>query len=205
MRAGRVWNWLPDGRGRPPAAAERPVPPSLEALYRRHAAAVLRWAARLLGPSGDPDDVVHDVFLVVQRRLGDFRGDAQITTWLHGITLRTALAHRRRHRRWQWLRSGEGNTRGIAWLANFGAPAGDSADPHTALERRRDTEAFYSLLEKIDDKYRTVLILRELEGLPVEEIAQLTGATVANVWARLSRGRQKFHQLYGKRRRRQPA
>jgi RNA polymerase sigma-70 factor, ECF subfamily len=205
MRPGRVCTWLPEARGRPSGQTDGFVPASLEAVYRRHAADVLRWAVRLLGPSGDPDDVVHDVFLVVQRRLGEFRGDAQITTWLHGITVRTVLAHRRRQRRWRWLRAGEGNTRAVAWLAEFGPAPGDGGDPHTALERRRDTEAFYSLLEKIDDKYRTVLILRELEALPVEEIAQLTGATVANVWARLSRARKKFHQLHELRRRRQSA
>jgi RNA polymerase sigma-70 factor (ECF subfamily) len=202
MRPGSPWNCPPDGGDRPRALTDGGAPPSLEALYRRHAADVWRWAARLLGGSGDPDDVVHDVFLVVRRRLGAFRGDSRITTWLHGITLRTALAHRRRHRRWQWLRSGE--ARSVAWLADFSAAPADGADPHTALERRRDTEAVYSLLEKIDDKYRTVLILRDLEAIPVEEIAQLTGVTVSNVWARLSRGRKKFHQLYQQRRRRQP-
>ena len=205
MRPGRVHTWLPDGRGRPPAPTDALLPASLEAVYRSHAGAVLRWAARLLGPIGDPDDVVHDVFLVVQRRLREFRGESQITTWLHGITVRTALAHRRRQRRWRWLRYGEGSERGVAWLADFVGAPGDSGDPHTALERRRDTETFYSLLDKIDDKYRTVLILRELEALPVEEIAHLTGTTVSNVWARLSRGRQKFHRLYQLRRRRQSA
>jgi RNA polymerase sigma-70 factor (ECF subfamily) len=200
-RMGRsVFTWPADARGRSPSAA---VPLwSLEGVYRRHAADVLRWAARLLGPSGDPDDVVHDVFLVVQRRLGGFRGDARITTWLHEITVRTALAHRRRQQRWRWLRAGKapGGGMQVAWLANFGPEPGDDLDPHTALERRRDTAAFYALLERIDDKYRTVLILRDLESMSVEEIAALTGATVSNVWARLSRGRKKFHQLYQRRR-----
>jgi RNA polymerase sigma-70 factor, ECF subfamily len=204
MRPGRVSTWLTEGRD-PPPARDAALPASLEVVYRRHAADVLRWAVRLLGPSGDPDDVVHDVFLVVQRRLRDFRGDARITTWLHEITVRTALTHRRRQRRWRWLRGDQASTRGVAWLADFGVPAGDGADPHAALERRRATEAVYALLEKIDDKYRTVLILRDLESLPVEEIAQLTGASVSNVWARLSRGRKKFHRLYQVRTRRQPA
>jgi RNA polymerase sigma-70 factor (ECF subfamily) len=203
MRTGRISSRLADGRGGPPPAPPAAVSSSLEGVYRRHAADVLRWAARLLGPSGDPDDVVHDVFLVVQRRLDEFRGDAQITTWLREITVRTALGHRRRQQRWRWLRAGRSSPRGIAWLADFGPAPGETPDPYAALERRRDTEAFYSLLERIEDKYRTVLILRELEALPVEQIAQLTGTNVSNVWARLSRGRKKFQRLFELRRRRQ--
>lgn len=71
-----------------PSLADRAATPvgrgpwSFESLYRAHAGTVSRWALRLLGPMGDADDVVQEVFLVVQRRLREFRGEAEITTWL---------------------------------------------------------------------------------------------------------------------------
>ena len=51
-------------------------------------------------------------------------------------------------------------------------------------------------LDGIEEKYRTALILHRLEGLSAAEIAAITGATLGNVWARLARGREKFHKRY---------
>jgi RNA polymerase sigma-70 factor (ECF subfamily) len=180
------------GGGRPAGGEQL----SIDAVYRAHAPAVLRWATRLLGPDGDDvRDVVHEVFMVVQRRLPSFRGDARITTWLYEITTRVALEHRRRRRRWRWFDRQEPTLR-LDWLAAFGPEPGESIDPHHLLERRRSTAALYSILEKIDEKHRTVLIAYELEGLSGAEIAEITGTRLDNVYLRLRRARLKFVKLY---------
>jgi RNA polymerase sigma-70 factor (ECF subfamily) len=62
-------------------------PPTFEGTYRAHAAAVSRWI-RVLDPGADAEDLLHEVFIVVGRRLGSFRGDSALTTWLYAITLR---------------------------------------------------------------------------------------------------------------------
>jgi RNA polymerase sigma-70 factor (ECF subfamily) len=190
---------------RPPALAPASVPAgarpqigsalSFDDVYRQHAADVLRWAIRLLGRTGDPDDVLHEVFLVVQRKLGEFRGDAKLGTWLYEITVRIVQRQRRSDRRWTWLRSPEGGGQG-GWLDGFGAAAGDTLDPHTFLERRRDTELLYRLLDRIGEKYRTVVILADLEGLSAEQIAVIVGITPTNVSVRLKRGRDKLLARY---------
>src|SRR5438552_12528463 len=69
----------------------------LEQLYRRHGERVSRWVKRLWGER-DAEDVLHEVFMVVQRRLPDFRGDAALTTWLYAITMRVVTARRRKER-----------------------------------------------------------------------------------------------------------
>jgi len=159
-------------------------------LYRRHADEVARWAARLGGQALDIEDVVHQVFLVAQRRLPGFRGDAKITTWLHGITVRVVQETRRRQKRW-WRKP----------LTSTAAPAADedalfvAADQPTALELLEKKEAsrlVYALLDQLDEKYRTVLVLFELEGLSGQEIAAITKTSLSNVWVRLLRGRQQF-------------
>jgi len=164
-------------------------------VYRRHAARVSRWAARLAGPGFDVDDIVHDVFLVALRRLPEFRGDAQVSTWLHEITIRVVQTHRRRRRR-------------RAWLWPFGVartPEGDLAEiadrdatPAEALERKQAALLLYRILEQLDEKYRTAVVLFELEGLPCREIAVLTGTTLANTWARVSRGREKLIEAFAR-------
>src|SRR5688572_7062311 len=84
----------------------------LEAIYREHSAAVSKWVRRLWGPgttSGtvDVEDLLHEVFLVVQRRLSSFRGDAALTTWLYAITVLVVNGRRRKEswRRLLWRRA----------------------------------------------------------------------------------------------------
>jgi len=82
--------------------APAPAPPEINALYRAHAAEVERWVARLAGPTVDAEDVVQEVFLVVHRRLPEFRGESAITTWLYAITVRVVV-DRRRKEKWRRL------------------------------------------------------------------------------------------------------
>ena len=78
---------------------------TLEEVYRLHARAVARWAERLGGPRVDHEEIVQEVFLIVDCRLAEFRGEAKLTTWLFRITTRVVANHRRRvRRRGLWAR-----------------------------------------------------------------------------------------------------
>src|SRR5438874_3500189 len=67
-----------------------------EQVFREHAPRVYNLARRMLGNDADAEDVTQDVLLQVVRKLDTFRGDANITTWLHRVTVNAALAHRRK-------------------------------------------------------------------------------------------------------------
>src|SRR5262249_11046146 len=86
--------------------APETAPPlaGLSSLYEADAGLVERWATRLAGTGLDAEDVVQEVFLVVQRRLPEWRGDAKITSWLYRITERVVLRQRRKQRARRWLR-----------------------------------------------------------------------------------------------------
>jgi RNA polymerase sigma-70 factor (ECF subfamily) len=147
---------------------------------------------RLVGPCGDFEDVVQDVFLVVRRRLPEFRGDAEITTWLYKITVHVAGRARLRARWWSWV-TGHGSSPGRGHLRNTFVPTAEMpCDPQAMLEARERTRIMYELLDQIGEKNRTAFIMYELEGLSGEQIAELTGTSIATVWVRLSRARQKF-------------
>ena len=183
-------NSIPAPREIPRANSEMPL--SFESIYRAHAKTVARWAARLLGPQGDVEDVMQDVFLVVRRRLPEFRGDAEITTWLYEITVRVVQGSRKRERWWSWL-TGHGpspSRAGIRWT--FPSAVDSTGDPQQLLEARERTRLLYRLLNELAEEQRTAFILFELEGLSGGQIAEVTGATVATVWVRLSRARKKF-------------
>ena len=146
-------------------------------LYLLHAQTVSRWASRLGGPAIDVEDVVQEVFLVVHRRLDGFRGDAHIKTWLYRITANVVRWRRRKDKWRRWL---GGSADEVA-----GGVAARGPTPLEALE-------VYRVLDGMREKYRTVLILFEIEGMSGAEIAQLMSAQVDTVWVWLHRARKQF-------------
>src|SRR5438067_1040427 len=118
-----------------------PVEPAhdVEGLYRAHGQRVARWVQRLAGPSVDVEDLVHEVFLIVQRKLGGFRGEAKVTTWLYRITEHVVRHHRRRERVRRWF---GGSAEGAADLLRKLGPApglGPTAERRIA-ERLADAD-----------------------------------------------------------------
>lgn len=156
---------------------------ALAELYRRHKRRVASVARNLLGPSDELEDVVHEVFIEVHRSLGRFRGEARFTTWLHRVTVNVALMHLRRGRRRGWLR----------WLGLDQAPT--QALPRAPAlelqsEARETLAALYAELGEIGDKKRVAFTLYELEGLSLDEIAGVTGASLNTVKSRLHHARR---------------
>jgi RNA polymerase sigma-70 factor (ECF subfamily) len=160
------------------------VPLDVEAVYRAHAQRVARWAARLAGPTLDVDDLVQEVFLIVQRELRTFRGDARLTTWLFRITENVVRHRRRKDRVRRWLM---GSPAEVAGRLPSPRPT-----PLESLEQRQATELVYRALDGLPEKYRTVLVLFELEELGGDEIAALLGLKLATVWVQLHRARARF-------------
>jgi len=162
----------------------------LDGVYRQHAARVSRWVVRLWG-TRDVEDVLHEVFIVVQRRLPEFRGDAAITTWLFAITVRVVSARRRKER---WRR------RLFARHAPelYVAPADGEAREGSAKQRAAET-IVYRVLEAMSERDRTLLILFELEGLSGERIAEVLSISEDNVWVSLHRARIRFRKVVSKR------
>src|SRR5262245_29078998 len=171
----------------PPGAAVVPVAPpaarlSFEAVYRAHAKTVSRWASRLLGPGGDCDDVVQEVFIVVRHKLPRFDGRAEITTWLYEIAVRVVQEWRRRRRWWSWVTGrGPSPSRGRAKTPPS-LHRNEAQDPVPRLEGRERVLLLYRVLDGLGEAYRTTFILFELEGLSGERIAEITGVRLGTVW-----------------------
>ncbi len=154
---------------------------SVAQVYRDHVADVTRWASRLGGPGADLEDLVQEVFVLVQRHLATYRGEAQLTTWLFQITANVIRHHRRRER----------------WRAMLGhshdAKEGTTREPETSPEdqvaKREASRLVYRALDGMNERYRSAIILFEIEDLPGERVADLMGITLANVWVLLHRAR----------------
>jgi RNA polymerase sigma-70 factor, ECF subfamily len=164
----------------------------LEAVYREHSAAVSKWVRRLWGPgamggTADEEDLLQEVFLVVQRRLASFRAEAALTTWLYGITV-LVVNSRRKKERWRRLLWRRAEPELLLELNHdSGAPAAQED-----FERAEASRLVYSVLNELSERDRTLLILFELERLPGREVSEILRLSEPNLWVALSRARGRF-------------
>jgi len=136
-------------------------------------------ALRMLGSRAEAEEIAQETFLRAHRALGEFRGEARLGTWLYAIASRLCLnrlaAGSRRHER-----SDE--------MALLQRPA-EGADAAAALERTELQAALQEAVAALPEERRIVVVLRDLEGLAYEEIAEVLGLPLNTVRTRLHRAR----------------
>lgn len=161
---------------------------AFEALVERHRGRIYGLALRMLNSEDDAAEVLQETFISAYRNLANFRGDAQFGSWVLRIAANHALM-RLRHRK--VVRQVESpldeptfNERGS--LMDEVADVGNVEEDAINHELRGAIEDAAS---KLGDDYREVFVLRDLEGMSYEEIAELTGITVPAVKSRLHRAR----------------
>ncbi len=178
-----------------PAEAERIDLPPFEQLYDEHFDFVWRTARRLGVPEPEADDVVQDAFLVLHRRTADYDGRTPVKRWLLGIVVRVVSDHRRRHRRKDapcipHAADSDGNV----LLASQTPP------PSAEAEQAEQVRLLELLLAELDKDKREVLVLAELEEMTVPEIAEILGANVNTIYARLRAARKDFEAAHARHR-----
>jgi RNA polymerase sigma-70 factor (ECF subfamily) len=188
----------------PDAAADLP-PPTPEFVFREYAPRIYNLARRMLGNDADAEDVTQDVLLQVVRKLHTFRGDAQLPTWLHRVTVNAALAHREKRANRQKRETATGDEAALEAIGAEDAPVGPSGVklPRPGLEATPDELALASeqravierAIERLPEGFREVYVLADVEGLPNAEIADLLGLSVAAVKSRLHRARLRMRDL----------
>ena len=164
---------------------------AFEELVNRNQERVYRLALRLTGSPADAEDVLQDTFLQVHRSLDSFRGDSRFTTWLYRVTTNAALMllRARKRRRTDSLDEHLPAFESSGRLANEDGDYGRAARADELIERRQLGDRIIAALEQLDDGYRTVFVLRDLEELSTEETAELLGMTPGAVRQRLHRAR----------------
>jgi RNA polymerase sigma-70 factor, ECF subfamily len=159
--------------------------PTFDDLYRAWFGPVTRWLRALGGPDTDIEDLAQDVFLVVQRKLGDFDGQ-HLSAWLYRITQLTLSDHRRR----SWflhLVKGRASMEGVELRS--------TDDPHDAFDQRERERMLHRLVGKMSQSRRETFLLYEVMGMSGEEISELQNVPVNTVWTRLHAGRKQFLSL----------
>ncbi len=155
--------------------------PSFDEIYDAWFDEVAKWIRAMGGPEADRDDLVQDVFVTVHRRLCEFDG-RNLAGWLYRITRRKV----RDFRRLRWYRLFLGRAPVPEELASV------TRGPEKDFSDKEDQAILLRLLDKLPEAQRSAFVLFEIEGCSGEEIAQLCGAPINTVWARIRKARMKL-------------
>jgi RNA polymerase sigma-70 factor (ECF subfamily) len=153
-------------------------------LYRRHVDIVYRRISRLVGPDPDREDLVQQVFIGVFGSLRSFRGEAAFGTWLYRVIANVAFDHLRRRRRQHEVPSAE----------DLGLLVAERS-PELAAHEREQIGRVLACLERIKPKKRIAFVLRVVEGLSIEEIAQIVGARPPAVGQRIKYAQRELNAM----------
>ncbi len=166
-----------------------------EELILRYQQPVYNTVYRMLNDPNDANDVVQDVFFKVFRRIHAFRGESSLKTWIYRIAVNEACNRRRyfqRHIR-QELALDAGSTEG--WNPED-TLAAEGRSPFDEVLGREQHELLQYALSRINPVYRAAVILRDIEELSYEEIADVLQIALGTVKSRILRGREALRAEY---------
>lgn len=154
--------------------------PTFREIFDLHAATVGRTLRYLGVAEADLMDAAQEVFLVVNRRHSEFEGRASLSTWIHEICVRVAFSSRRRtRRRREEVVAAPPDTR-------------VDAEQHAQLAAREDRALLQTLLDTLDETQRQIVVLHEIERLPMREVAAIVGCPLQTAYSRCKAALEKM-------------
>jgi RNA polymerase sigma-70 factor, ECF subfamily len=159
-------------------------------LFHAHKSRVYSLCLRMTNNIAEAEDLAQDAFLQVFRKLGTFRGDSALSTWLHRITVNTVLMHFRRKSPVKVSLDdtfkNDGESKPVR--REFGRKDGRL---ETAVSRLALTRA----ISELPEGYRTIFILHEVDGYEHREIAELLGCSIGNSKSQLHKAKLKMREM----------
>jgi RNA polymerase sigma-70 factor (ECF subfamily) len=154
---------------------------AFEILVRRHEKAIFNLLYRMLGDYDDAAETSQEVFLSAYRAIGHFRGEANFSTWLYRIAINHATTRRK-----------SVTSRQRKQVPFDGSEMIDDSQlgPAESLEKKELRERVQRALNELEPEDATVILLRDLQDTPYEEVAQVLEIPVGTVKSRLHRARQ---------------
>lgn len=166
---------------------------AFELLMRRHNRRLYRLARSMLRDGADAEDALQDAYLAAYQALGSFRGESSLATWLSRVVANQCLARLRRQARRDnivpMVALGGPDEQEAAVM-----PADDKDTPDRALLRAELRAVLERKLDELPEAFRTVFVLRSVEELSVEEVAQILDLPEATVRSRHFRARSMLRE-----------
>ena len=153
---------------------------AFETLIRRHQKTIFNLVYRMLGDYDEAAEISQEVFLSAYRAIGNFRGDANFSTWLYRIALNHATTRRKSLNTRQQRSVPIENTE----------PASDPhPGPAESMEKKEIRQRVQQALNRLDPDDAAVILLRDLQDVPYEEVARVLEIPIGTVKSRLHRAR----------------
>ena len=151
-------------------------------IYEKYYWRVFRMAYGMTGNHGSAEDLTQEIFMRAYQRLKEFRGQSAFSTWLYRVAVNHSLNYRRKH---------QVETREESPSESDPQPTVDgSTMADTGVMRQQMTVQVHRALLALKPKLRMIVILKDIEGLSYEEIAQRTNCSTGTVASRLNRSRK---------------
>jgi len=169
---------------------------AFDQIVERYQDLVFNLSARLLGPD-EAHDLSQEVFLQVYQKLGSFRREASLRTWIYRVVLNRAKNRqrwwRRREREMTAMNVEDAEREGAMELSSV-IRLGLTPLPDRILERKELGEILQEAVATLPFEQRTVILLKELEGLSYEEISRTLNLAIGTVKSRLARARKALRE-----------
>jgi RNA polymerase sigma-70 factor (ECF subfamily) len=166
---------------------------AFDQIVCRYQDMVFNMALRLLGKREEALDLSQEVFFQVYRKLGSFRQDASLRTWIYRIVINRAKNSQR------WWRRRESEMTAVAvedaerenpWVLSTALKTSDEDAPDEVLQRKELGEILHRAIQALPFEQRTILLLKEIDGLSYEEISKTLNLALGTVKSRLARARK---------------
>jgi RNA polymerase sigma-70 factor (ECF subfamily) len=155
-------------------------------IMKTHNQRLYRIARGVVRNDSEAEDIVQEAYMRAFTHLASFRGDALLTTWLSRIVINEALGRLRKKRRAAELSTSSDRVV-EAKIIQF--PLNASDDPERTMAQRQILQLVERATDSLPDVYRTVFVARVIEGLSIDETAELLGVRPETVKTRLHRAR----------------
>ncbi len=157
---------------------------SFRTIVDRYQDSVARITISMIGNKNDADDIGQEVFISFYKSMGKFKGESKLSTYLARIAINLSLNEIKR-------RSGR-------WLTTTNN-INDNELPHSSNEESHDIQDIIRIsLEKLEPEFRSVVVLRHIQGFSTKETAEILNIPQGTVLSRLSRGQDKLKQIITK-------
>jgi len=165
---------------------------AFEELVLKYQDKIYNLCRHMLGNTHDAEDAAQDTFIKAYQKLKDFKPEASVYTWLYRIAVNTCLDYKKRPFFESFFKKAD---EGEDFIDE---PASDRPSPEKLYESKQIGYALHNSIRKLPSKLRTAIVLKEIEGLSYEEIADILEVSIGTVKSRISRARDELKKLLKK-------